>query len=119
MITEQEKEIFEEPQSNIKKIQSEKLQKQMDYIFKNSPFYQKKYHEAGIKRSDIQTLTDLQKLPFTYKDEIRQSQIEQPPFGLHAAAKMEDVIRVHSSSGTTGRPTYTGITRHEIGRAHV
>lgn len=113
MITEQEKEIFEEPQSNIKKIQSEKLQKQMDYIFKNSPFYQKKYHEAGIKRSDIQTLTDLQKLPFTYKDEIRQSQIEQPPFGLHAAAKMEDVIRVHSSSGTTGRPTYTGITRHD------
>lgn len=52
-------------------------------------------------------------MPFTVKDEIRESQRISPPLGTHAVARMEDIIRIHSSSGTTGRPTYVGITAHD------
>jgi len=113
MITQKQIEEFMEPQSHIEEIQSQKLQKQLDYIFNCSLFYQKKYAEAGIQRSDIKELSDLAKLPFTYKDEIRESQHTLPPLGTHAVVGLEDIIRVHSSSGTTGRPTYVGITRHD------
>ncbi|MED4752499.1 phenylacetate--CoA ligase family protein [Brevibacillus choshinensis] len=114
MISEKEKEEYIEPDINeVEAIQSQKLQKQMDYIFGKSNFYQTKFEKAGIARADIQKIFDLDKLPFTYKDEIRESQNTQPPLGLHAVAEMKDIIRVHSSSGTTGRPTYVGITRHD------
>jgi len=58
-------------------------------------------------------LEDLSKLPFTEKDELRKSQEDHPPLGSHCAVPMDDVIRIHSSSGTTGIPTFVGITKHD------
>mgnify|MGYP001286650005 FL=1 len=104
---------FNEPYVELKDFQEIKLRKQIKYVYENSPFYREKFRQAGISPDDIQTIGDLEKVPFTTKDEIRESQRIQPPLGLHAAASLEDVIRVHSSSGTTGKPTYVGITRHD------
>ncbi|MEK3645152.1 MULTISPECIES: phenylacetate--CoA ligase family protein [Aeribacillus] len=104
---------FNEPYVELKDFQEIKLRKQIKYVYENSPFYREKFRQAGISPDDIQTIGDLEKVPFTTKDEIRESQKIQPPLGLHAAASLEDVIRVHSSSGTTGKPTYVGITRHD------
>ncbi|MFJ8415629.1 phenylacetate--CoA ligase family protein [Bacillus paramycoides] len=113
MITQNEQVKFQEPKESLEEIQSQKFLKQMNYIFGQSEFYKQKYKKLGIKREDIKSIRDLEKLPFTYKDEIRASQAARPPLGSHAIAEMKDIIRVHSSSGTTGRPTYVGITKHD------
>src|SRR5579884_157788 len=63
-------------------------------------------------KEDIHTLENPAKLPFTAKEELRESQLEHPPLGRHAVP-MSRVVRIHSSSGTTGRPGYAGITRHD------
>ncbi|HEX16331.1 MAG TPA: phenylacetate--CoA ligase family protein [Deltaproteobacteria bacterium] len=97
----------------LREIQERKFLRQLDYVWERSPFYRRKFKEHGIDRGDIRGLGDLPKLPFTEKDELRRSQEEEPPLGSHAAAPMEDVIRVHSSSGTTGVPTFVGITEHD------
>jgi phenylacetate-CoA ligase len=97
----------------LRPIQEQKFLKQMDYVWKKSHFYQKKFKEHGAERGDIRGLGDLSKLLFTEKDELRKSQEEHPPLGTHSAAPMDDIIRIHSSSGTTGVPTFVGITRHD------
>jgi phenylacetate-CoA ligase len=97
----------------IRHMQEEKLGRQLAYNYEHSALYRRRFDAGGIKPGDIRALDDLAKLPFTTKEELRDSQIEQPPLGRHAAAPMEQVIRVHSSSGTTGRPSYVGITRHD------
>jgi len=97
----------------LRAIQEEKFLRQLDYVWKKSPFYRKKIKEHGIERGDIRGLEDLSKLPFTEKDELRKSQEDHPPLGSHCAVPMDDVIRIHSSSGTTGIPTFVGITKHD------
>ena len=88
--------------------------KQMDYVWANSEFYQKKWKEAGLSRQDIKCLQDIEKLPLTEKIELRNSQLEKPPLGTHMACAMTDVNRVYSTSGTTGRPTFIGVTKNDI-----
>ncbi|MCL6625879.1 MAG: phenylacetate--CoA ligase family protein [Alicyclobacillus shizuokensis] len=90
-----------------------KLRRQVHYVLEHSEFYRKKFHEAGLAADSIRGLQDLPKIPFTHKDELRASQQQAPPLGLHAAVSLDEVIRVHSSSGTTGRPTYVGVTRRD------
>ena len=97
----------------LRNIQEAKFSRQLDYIWEKSQFYQRKFKERGIERGDIRSLEDLSRLPFTEKDELRKGQEEDPPLGLHAAAPMDKVIRIHSSSGTTGIPTFIGITKHD------
>ncbi|MDT8861337.1 AMP-binding protein [Alkalihalobacillus sp. MEB130] len=104
---------FNEPYQNVIDLQEEKLRKQVQYVYNHSPFYREKFEQLSLTPGDITCIEDLEKLSFTYKDEIRESQRVQGPLGRHAAVSLEDVIRVHSSSGTTGRPTYVGITRHD------
>jgi phenylacetate-CoA ligase len=101
------------PLEQICTMQEEKLRRQMAYNREHSLFYRRRFNADGIQPGDIRTLDDLAKLPFTTKEDLRDSQLEQPPLGTHAAASMEQVIRIHSSSGTTGRPSYVGITRHD------
>ena len=101
------------PLPRLQQLQARKLRKQIAYLTKSSPFYRRKFKEAGITASDIRTLVDLTKLPFTTKDELRESQIKSPPLGEQVAVPMEKVIRLHSSSGTTGRPSYVGITKRD------
>jgi len=90
-----------------------KLKKQISYVYERSPFYRKKMDEAGINPRNFKGLEDLKHFPFTTKDEIRQSQVEFPPLGDYQAAQKKDIIRIHSSSGTTGRPSFVGITSYD------
>jgi phenylacetate-CoA ligase len=95
-------------------IQEKAFLNQLAYVWKNSSFYQQKLKKTGMALKDIRGLDDLHKLPFTEKTELRDSQIKHPPLGKHAIVPLEKVSRVYSTSGTTGRPTYIGLTRHDI-----
>jgi len=89
------------------------LASQLDYLFARSEFYQGKCRAAGIRRQDFRRLRDLARFPFTTKEELRASQEAHPPLGRHIAADWSEVIRVHSSTGTTGKPSFVGITRRD------
>jgi phenylacetate-CoA ligase len=94
-------------------LQQTLLAKQLDYLFARSKFYQEKFHAAGIRRKDFRKLCDLARFPFTTKEELRVSQANHPPLGYHIAADWHKVIRVHSSTGTTGKPNFVGITSRD------
>jgi phenylacetate-CoA ligase len=89
------------------------LASQLDYLFARSEFYREKCRTAGLRRKDFRALRDLARFPFTTKEELRASQAAHPPLGSHIAANWHDVIRVHSSTGTTGKPSFVGITRRD------
>ncbi|HBN83955.1 MAG TPA: phenylacetate--CoA ligase [Clostridiales bacterium] len=93
----------------MRKVQSERLIKTVHRVYNNVPFYKKKMDELGVLPGDIQSVDDITKLPFTTKQDLRDNY----PFGLFAAP-MEDVIRIHASSGTTGKPTVVGYTKNDI-----
>jgi len=103
-------EIYLEPdietasRETIRKIQTTKFLGQVRHAYENSPFYRKKFKEAGLKPEDIHSLDDLTLFPFTTKDELKADQAEHPPWGSFLAVPMEDCLRVHSTSATTGRP---------------
>ncbi len=89
--------------------------KQVAYLLEHSDFYRKKLQEAGFDGPDaVGELDDIAALPFTEKDEIRRTQANVPPFGEHLACPPEDLLRVFSTSGTTGIPCYLGLTRNDI-----
>ena len=97
-----------------REVQEKALLKQLKYVWKNSLFYKKKFGEAGIELGDIRGLDDLSKLPFTEKMDLRDSQVQAPPLGTHMACSMSKVNRVYSTSGTTGRPTFIGVTKRDL-----
>lgn len=96
-------------QSELKALQLTRLQKTVARCYNNSSFYKKKMDEAGVKPEDIRTLDDLRRLPFTNKTDLRDNY----PFGMFSAP-MEEIVRVHASSGTTGKPTTVGYTKNDI-----
>jgi phenylacetate-CoA ligase len=93
-----------------------KLQAQLTYAYENSPFYQKKWDEAGIKPQDIRSLEDFEKMPCVTKEEIRLDQAEYPPFGSNLCVPKKELARVQGTSGTTGKPTAFGISRGDMAR---
>ena len=107
-------EVEKMPLEKLRQIENERLQQQIAYVMQNSTFYQQKYAEEGVDATRVKNVEDLPCLPFTDKDELRRSQEIAPPLGLHAAVPLEKTIRIHSSSGTTGRPSYMGITRRDF-----
>jgi phenylacetate-CoA ligase len=92
-----------------KKLQLEKLQQVVKRAYHNVPYYQNRFDEAGIGPEDIETLSDLEKIPFTTKADLRDAY----PFGMFAVPS-DDIVEVHTSSGTTGKPTVSGYTREDI-----
>jgi phenylacetate-CoA ligase len=90
-------------------LQIERLQGLVRRVRRQVPFYRKRLDEAGIGPDDIRNLDDLRKIPFTAKADLRDNY----PFGLFAVP-MEEIIRIHASSGTTGKPTVVGYTRNDI-----
>ena len=93
----------------IEALQLERLQWTVRHAYENVPLYREKFDAAGVHPDDIKTLTDVQKLPFTTKEDLRLSY----PFGMFAVPR-EDVRRIHASSGTTGRPTVVGYTQRDL-----
>lgn len=97
----------------IQRLQGAKLGKQLDYLFARSVFYQEKFRIAGLRRKDYRRLKDLEHFPFTTKEELRGSQAACPPLGKHMACELDDVVRIHSSTGTSGKPSFVGITKRD------
>lgn len=97
------------PRSEIEAIQLRKLKETVRYIYEKVAPYREKMDQAGVKPDEIQSLADLKKLPFTYKADFR----DHYPMGLFAVDKKE-LVRFHASSGTTGKPTVVGYTRHDL-----
>nr|WP_302578639.1 phenylacetate--CoA ligase [Methanobrevibacter arboriphilus] len=93
----------------LREIQLKKLQKIVKRAYENVPYYNKKYTELGVFPEDIETLEDINKLPFTTKDDLREGY----PFGMFAVPPKE-IVEVHSSSGTTGKPVVSGYTRKDL-----
>lgn len=99
-----------------------KLRSQLKYAYEKSSLYKKKWDEAGVNPGDICSLTDFERIPFLTKDEIRQDQKNNPPFGSNGCVSAKDLARVHGTSGTTGRPTVFAVSAGDmarIGEAHA
>ena len=97
------------PRAEIEAIQLERLKETVHYIYEKVEPYRRKMDGAGVKPEDIQSLDDLQKMPFTYKSDFRDNY----PMGLFAVDKKE-LVRFHASSGTTGKPTVVGYTKNDL-----
>lgn len=94
---------------DMRALQSERLVKLVDYVYNNVEFYRKKMDAIGVKPSDIKNIDDIEKLPFTTKDDLRDNY----PFGLFAVPH-KDIVRIHASSGTTGKATVVGYTKADL-----
>ncbi len=97
------------PREALESIQLRRLQATLERVYATVPFYRNKFHEAGISPSDIRSLADLSRLPFTTKQDLRDNY----PYGMFAVP-MDNVVRIHASSGTTGKPTVVGYTARDI-----
>ncbi|MDM8516559.1 phenylacetate--CoA ligase [Desulfobacterales bacterium HSG16] len=97
------------PREAMESIQLRRLQTTLQRVYATVPFYREKFDQAGLTPSDIQSLNDLEKIPFTYKKDLRDNY----PFGMFAVP-MDNVVRIHASSGTTGQPTVVGYTARDI-----
>jgi len=105
-----------DPEERERTIILPKLQAQLTYAYAHSPFYKKKWDAAGVKPEDIRSLDDFEKMPFVTKDEIRQDQAENPPFGSNICVSAAELARVFGTSGTTGRPTAFGVSKGDMQR---
>jgi phenylacetate-CoA ligase len=97
------------PREEIEQLQLERLQATLNRVDKNVTCYRNKFKEKGVVPEDVQSLSDLSKLPFTTKEDLRLNY----PYGMFAVP-LREVVRIHSSSGTTGKPTVVGYTKHDI-----
>ena len=93
----------------LEELQLRRLKSVAEKVYKNVPFYRRKFQEAGVAPEDIRSLADVIRLPTTRKQDLRDNY----PFGLFAVPR-EEVVRVHASSGTTGKPTVVGYTAKDI-----
>ena len=102
-------EIETAPREKIVALQNERLAATVRRVYENVPFYRNKMEQAGVTPDDIKTIDDLHKLPFSYKQDLRDTY----PYGLFAVP-LKDVVRLHASSGTTGKQIVVGYTRHDL-----
>ena len=102
-------EIETAPRETIRALQSERLVDAVRRIYNNVPFYREKMQRAGVTPDDIRSVDDLDRLPFSYKQDLRDTY----PYGL-LAVPLRDVVRLHASSGTTGKQIVAGYTRRDL-----
>jgi phenylacetate-CoA ligase len=103
------KEIETMPLKKMRELQLERLKWAVNHAYKNNAFYKKKYDDAGFNPDQLKTLDDMKRVPFLTKQDMRGNY----PFGLFAMP-MEKIVRVHSSSGTTGNATVVGLTKNDV-----
>ncbi|MBQ2765971.1 MAG: phenylacetate--CoA ligase [Clostridia bacterium] len=104
-----QEEIDTMDRADLERLQLNRLKNIVDYCYNRVPFYKKRLDEAGITADKITALSDIQYIPYTTKDDIRDTY----PFGLFAVDKRE-IVRLHASSGTTGNPTVVGYTKNDL-----
>ena len=104
-----QKEIETMPREELKKLQGERLCRQVKRMYERVELFRKRMDEAGLKPEDIRGVEDLKLLPFSYKQDLR----DYYPYGLFAEP-MENIVRVHASSGTTGKKIVVGYTRKDL-----
>ena len=109
MVNYWQKDIETMKRSELNALQLERLKYIVRYCYENVPFYKKRFDEIGLKPEHIQSFQDVEKIPFTTKDDIRDNY----PFGLFAVPQKK-IVRMHASSGTTGKPTVVGYTRNDL-----
>ena len=97
------------PRPALEALQLTRLRNALERVYATVPFYRASFDMAGIRPGDVKSLEDLQRLPFTTKQDMRDSY----PYGLFAAP-LEEIVRIHASSGTTGKPTVVGYTHKDI-----
>lgn len=97
------------PMEKLRELQLERLKAIVKYAYERVPFYRKKFDEVGIKPEDIKSLEDIRYIPFTSKADLR----EVYPFGMFALP-LSEIVEIHSSSGTTGKPVVMGYTRRDL-----
>lgn len=107
MYWEPEKESMD--REELEQLQLERLESTVSRVYMNVPFYRKKFDEAGIDPDNIKSLEDIRRLPFTTKNDLRESY----PYGLFAVP-LREVVRIHASSGTTGMATVVGYTKNDL-----
>jgi len=101
--------IEKAPLAELRKLQLQRLQWSLHHAYEHVPHTRKKFEQAGVKPEDCRTLADLPKFPFTTKADLRETY----PFGMFAVP-MDKIVRIHASSGTTGKPTVVGYTAKDI-----
>jgi phenylacetate-CoA ligase len=101
--------IEKAPREALRRLQLERLQASLKHAYDHVPHYRRKFDAAGVKPADCRTLEDLRRFPFTTKADLRETY----PFGMFAVP-MERIVRIHASSGTTGKPTVVGYTARDI-----
>ena len=104
-----DREIETMSREGLENLQSQRLRETVRRVYERVPFYRQAFKDKGIEPGDIKSLADLSKLPFTVKQDLRDNY----PYGLFAAP-MSDIVRIHASSGTTGKPSVVGYTRQDI-----
>jgi phenylacetate-CoA ligase len=97
-----------------RRLEEELLVEQVMRCYERAPFYRRKLADAGIRPEHVLGAGDLRRLPFTTKDELRASQAADPPLGDFACADPVEVVRVHVTSGTTGKPLVLGYTKEDL-----
>src|SRR5689334_8575665 len=101
--------IEKAPREELRRLQLERLQWSLQHAYDNVAQFRKKFDAAGVKPQDCRSLEDLRRFPFTTKADLRETY----PFGLFAVP-MDRIVRIHASSGTTGKPTVVGYTARDI-----
>ena len=101
------------PREVLQEYQLELFRKQMAYVYERAPMYKRKFDQVGVRPEDIRTIEDVQKVPFTIKDELRQSQEKYPPFGDFLCISPEEGVRVFQTTGTTGIPVRSLLSRKD------
>lgn len=102
------------PPAWTRRLEEERLDEQVSRCYERSPFYRRKLEDAGIRPEQVERLEDLAGLPFTTKEELRASQEESAPFGDYVCVDGIEIVRVHLSSGTTGKPLVMPYTERDV-----
>jgi phenylacetate-CoA ligase len=102
------------PPAWTRRLEEERLAEQVSRCYDGSPFYRRKLEEAGVRPEHVERLEDLAALPFTTKEELRASQAESPPYGDYVCVDGIQIVRMHLSSGTTGKPLVMSYTERDI-----
>jgi phenylacetate-CoA ligase len=102
------------PPAWTRRLEEERLAEQVERCYERAPFYRRKLDEARIRPEQVERLEDVARLPFTTKAELRESQADSPPYGDFVCADDIEILRIHLSSGTTGRPLVVPYTERDL-----